>query len=529
MERLKVAFIDDELLVKVGMRSLIDWEKQGFEVVGDAANEEEALKLIEETHPDIVFVDIMLSSTSGLELIRKLREKYGDKINIVILTAYSNFSYAQKAIEFGVDEYLLKLELNEAVLADCLNKIRSKNSKYPTKDDKHHEIDVDLDTGMLLYEIYKNNFSVARLKEELIKANIIIKGNYSIIALLINEYYYKVDKKLIKNKGKFASSFKNLVNNIASSFNFNSFNMLFENVYLAVNQGSYNHSVYKEFYDELNRVVLNYMNVNIIMGISDDCSQYELLPQMMRNAVSAAMRGSISDHGQIVKYNNIVVDKNYISENLSHQVKEIYKGFIDGDKNKIITTINNIFSNCRDWWLSPEDIQNCLNELLVSFYKVIKAFGGSLGEIGEKSHMIPFWKIERIETIDNICAMINEYAVNLYEYINDLRGKNNPIKILQGYIEENYTENISLEKAAKIVSMSKSYLSTIFKKVTGINFNEYVMTVKMDKAYELLKTGDLTIYEVAEKIGFNNPNYFSKVFKKYKGISPSETKSKNNC
>ena len=67
MEHLKVAFIDDELLIKIGLRSLIEWEKHGFEVVGDASNEEEAILLIDKTHPDIIFVDIMLSSTSGLD------------------------------------------------------------------------------------------------------------------------------------------------------------------------------------------------------------------------------------------------------------------------------------------------------------------------------------------------------------------------------------------------------------------------------------------------------------------------------
>ena len=120
----KLLIVDDEPLVQVGVRSMLNWGKLDIEVIGTAANGRTALDIIEEKHPDIVITDIKMPVIDGLELVRLCRERYGERDpHFIFLTSYEEFQLARQAIVYGVSDYLVKLELSPALLEEAVMRV----------------------------------------------------------------------------------------------------------------------------------------------------------------------------------------------------------------------------------------------------------------------------------------------------------------------------------------------------------------------------------------------------------------------
>ncbi|MBO7336000.1 MAG: response regulator, partial [Lachnospiraceae bacterium] len=116
--------VDDEPLVQVGVRSMLNWNKLDVEVTGTAPNGRVALDIIEEKHPDIVITDIKMPVTDGLELVRICKDRYNDNApHFIILTSYEDFQFARRAIVYGVSDYLIKLELSPQLLEDAVKRV----------------------------------------------------------------------------------------------------------------------------------------------------------------------------------------------------------------------------------------------------------------------------------------------------------------------------------------------------------------------------------------------------------------------
>ena len=119
----KVVFIDDETLVKLGLRSMLNWEDEGFQIEGDASTGSEGLSLITETKPDLVITDIIMPDMDGIEMMQKVKENHLDPI-FVVLSSYDQFELVKKAMKLGAKDYLLKLKLNREILLDMLETVK---------------------------------------------------------------------------------------------------------------------------------------------------------------------------------------------------------------------------------------------------------------------------------------------------------------------------------------------------------------------------------------------------------------------
>jgi len=124
----KVLIVEDEILVRIGLKMSVDWERHGYQIVGEASDGIEALRLCESLKPDIVLTDIKMPKMNGLEFIKQLNDKYPD-IKAVILSNYDEFSYAQEALNLGAVNYVLKVDVNPDELIEILNNIREKYIK----------------------------------------------------------------------------------------------------------------------------------------------------------------------------------------------------------------------------------------------------------------------------------------------------------------------------------------------------------------------------------------------------------------
>ncbi|MFK4997272.1 response regulator [Bacillus sp. N9] len=123
-ERYKVLIVDDEQLIRQGIKHYVNWEQEGFQIVGEAANGKEALEIIKQTDPHIVITDIVMPVIDGEELTRIIKKDY-PHIQVIILSSYSDFDYVRSTFQSGVSDYILKPKLNGPELLTALKRQHS--------------------------------------------------------------------------------------------------------------------------------------------------------------------------------------------------------------------------------------------------------------------------------------------------------------------------------------------------------------------------------------------------------------------
>ncbi|MDQ6423496.1 response regulator [Paenibacillus sp. LHD-117] len=387
----KVMLVDDEMLVRLGVKSLIQWEEHGFQFMGDAPDGAKALELMEDGPPDILLTDIVMPNMNGLELIEKVKERYPSTL-IIVLSSHNEFDYVRKAMKMGVEDYLLKTSLKPAELLHLLIEAKGKlqrNHEKRSEQQKLGEAPVETPDSM----------------------------NRLLESALSNEWT--------------------------------------GNDWAERDNALPDHS---------------YLLLLHVRGIREGVPHLSAAG-LLKHLVEAELQG-------MVHAGPIQTDEREIAAMLK---------LPDGDRDKLKARIDNL--------------ANASGSLLG-----ISLNGYTSGPVGRWS--------ETGERLAELQGMV--HAAKAKEASRD------DIKKLLRYMDEHYAKNLSLRSAAGMVNMSEAYLSTIFKKETGTNFTDWLNMLRIEKAATLLIETDLPSYLISEQVGYENSNYFGRLFKKMKGVSPQK-------
>jgi two-component system response regulator YesN len=418
----KVMIVDDEFIVRVGIRSIIDWEENGYTVAAEAKSGEDALEKIASCHPDIVLTDLVMDNMDGLELIRVCAKRYPD-IRFVVLSSYTDFEHVRSAMKLGARDYIFKPAINPEELLRLLNEICTREQEERSENFHNKVLD-----------------GVIRENLPLIKYNLLQKCKHH--APL--------------NQEEFLSQFQALDLHV----------------------------------DLLKPYVLLYMSIDNFarQRASGELKDLPLIKLSMENIIYELMGKKTGlevfnhDGGDMVIFVNA----------------ESGPGDFFYDE------------NFRDWFLKIREYYKRYLGLEVS---------GTISPVINGAVELP--------EVLNVCETTMRLRTGitwLWPYNGGVR---NEIARAKEYVFEHMGEKIGVQGTAAHVGMSENYFSHLFKKETGIGFIDYVNHIRMEKAAELLENSDLKVADVAERIGINNPNYFSVLFKKLLGASPQEYRE--NC
>ncbi len=538
MDKLKVLLVDDEILVRIGLKSIVDWDSLGCELMGEAADGLEALEICRNTRPDILFTDIIMPGLGGLELIQQVKEEYKEEIFFVILTSYDEFDYAKQAIKLGIEDYLLKLALNKDVLAGIVERIRAK----AVQGKKAQQLAVSLENQ------YKNNFELIRnnfiknllhgngmATEEILTVleKISLKFGFEdvrfqVMAFSIDQFEKRIREGYIKDRVKYVNDFKTLSNNILKQFEIEELFTVEENLFIVLlDMKAREEDFLKALFDRMKYALMNYMNISVSGGASAMGNNIKELQGKIKEAVEAlgyrfyGGKGSLSAYGSY----RYTADGEVLMTLAEEQ--KLYQELILQHGAEAAAIIQDLLLRVKaSSQYTPLKVLSIINEIVFIFSRTAKTLGGALEEMEAGERVLPFMHVQELENMDDMVIWLKEYSEALLRYLSAKRNaaSRREIAKIKDYIEQNYMEEITLDFAAKYVSMSRNYFSSLFKKETGENFVDYILRVKVEKAFELIVKNRMKVYEAAEKVGFRNINYFSKVFKKIKGISPSTLK-----
>lgn len=530
---LKVFLVEDESVIRDGLRDKIPWEQYGFRFVGEAADGEMALPLIRKTRPDVLITDIKMPFMDGLSLSKIVSEEF-PRTKIVIISGYDDFEYARKAIEVGVDQYLLK-PITRLTLKKTLLELKEKIEQDMVQNDYQTQFQND----MHVYE----QFSRRRFMERLLGGDMPVQEIYeeaSRLSLEITAPCYNLLFFYLQEKGGVVSEEKteNFMRKQDEVFHY----FLRHPQYILFRWNANCNGVLVKSEAEQIRDWTD-KGVEHIRSLCEPEEEHLDWYVATGSPVErlSMLPACYQDVNHYLAYRFIVPSLHILSSStLSDYLNTKDENRIEGVESSAMSQeiirdflVKGTSSEIHDFVESYlERIKEPLKSRMFRAYVVLNirftvlAYAESIGVSKEEF-------MEQVKSGDqdiNLEASeVPEYFLDMLETAISFREQestNQNRKVLKRaleYIDENYDkESMSLNQAAAKLFVSANYLSTVFSQNMKKTFVEYVTAKRMDKAKKLLKNTNKSSGDIAQEVGYKDSHYFSFVFRKTQGCSPRE-------
>jgi two-component system, response regulator YesN len=512
----KVILVDDEPMIREGLRTLIDWEEAGFEVVDTAANGKDALHKHALYKPNLMIVDIRMPGMDGLELIEELR-KQDMSMHILILSGYADFDYAKKAIANRVDGYLLK-PVDEDELAEYLEKIRKAF-------DREAEENV---TAGFVEEWDKERLILAQLTGEHADYP---NDKLEMLGLSWKEYEVVLIKLLSKKEidSSVSSAIKRKLSQLFESKGKGavfSTEPLLGILYRGNMNDEYTrHAVYQE----IERIVKD-ERLDFVAVSGGAVAQWKGTGHSYESALKLMKDRFFFEGEEIFTQERAPILKRPLSDTyedesagLSSVPDKLYLAVDIKNKQAIDHLVETTAAEMMEDGLSENAIKTRFVQIATAVLGKLSHHRSEIQEISQQfsTDLLEIYKEYRFRNmVQHFSKLFHRLADSLQD-----KGSDDLIKKMIDLIHRNYYENLKLDTLADVFNYNSAYLGKLFKNATGEHFNTYLDKVRMEQAKQLLEQGD-KVYQVAEKVGYSNVDYFHAKFRKYMGTSPSAYRKK---
>ena len=534
---LKVFLVEDEFVVRQGIKNNIDWKSHGYDFCGEAADGELAFPMIQKLKPDIVITDIRMPFMDGLVLSRLIKKEL-PWVEIIILSGYEEFEYAKEGIKIGIAQYLLKPINGEELLKEVdavSEKIRERHKENEIRDKYIKEMEENFlkEQKDLFQYLVTGSKSAAQLLEMADRLDIDISAMwYNIVLIKIQSTYHAYEEfsnSLIEIEEK--------LKEIADESSLLIFDRNLEGKALLFKGDSKEEiiKIQNGYLDKIKDMLMEYENVRYFGGIGIPVNRLGELTVSFEKASHAFAHRYLVNESLILKCEEVeqgvYIEKekfNISNVNPKHMDRNKIREFLKvGDKEEVIYFVDEFFKDLGT---------NVMKSNMFRQYIIMDAYfcvADFLEDI----------KISRdeIETFDADSGILQSektavnYIVRIIKKALELREKTasnrygDIVGEVMDYIEQNYAdEELSLNLLASHVNFSPNHLSMIFSQQTGKTFIKYLTDLRMNKAKELLRCTGKRSSSIAVEVGYRDPHYFSYLFKKTQGITPTQYRGGKN-
>jgi len=523
---------DDEGIVIDSLRFIIEKEFAGLCTIETAQTGRGVIELAENFRPDIAFMDIKMPGINGIEAIKEVKKIYQNTI-FIIMSAYDKFDYAQDAINLGVLEYLNKPVAKSKIVQvikramDIIDKDRQKRSQDLIIREKLETVIPIIENGMINNMLFKEYF-----QEDII--------NYKSLLGITENYGYMI--AIVFGEEQEGNHMRNAIGaSVRVQNNYNIVRDLVKNNFICIvgsvmankipvfvprNELKMEYNERIELIEksrELVRELRKHVNVYFRIGIGPICSLNEAM-----ESYNEALSTLIHTTGTVAHVDDMAISCDYENNYPVEEEKAIFESTKVGDTNGAVFAANHFF----DWMVTNYadhimDIRLKVLEFVLWSEHIFYESGGVTYHFLSRQDYLPTLleinDLEGIRTwfLDKINKLCRSKASKKKEQSTDV------IERAKTYINNKYNKAISLDDVSREVDISPYYFSKIFKEETGVNFIDYLTKIRIDKAKELLLYSDLSMKVICCQIGYSDPNYFSRSFKKMVGVTPTEYKEGN--
>lgn len=527
---LKVFLVEDECVVREGLRDCIDWERYGFEFCGDAPDGELALPQIRKLRPDILITDIKMPFMDGLALSKLVCAELPET-RIILISGHNDFEFAQEAIEIGVEQYLLKPVTKTSLLKtleDVSRKIDEEREQkaYLRQFQQEGQEYEQYARRKFFEQITSGTLRVSEIYEQAKKLQIDIDAEgYNVILLTLQskgtaEYSQTLAERLeelmayLLRYGEYLLFRCNLmtycviVKGSAAGLDA-AVHRCLENIQRRCggDEALAWYAAVSEPVARLSELPSCYAKAHTIL------SYRHLLPErhvLTADVLQKPQRGALPalDEVDASKADPAII-RNFLQTGMREEIPDFVSEYLAS------------FGNALDSMLFRQYV---LLELRFSAIRAAKGFGYSQEEflrpLGSRQMLTT--DVDR-DSLQKNCAALLRRAIDLREEESGNQYKSMLKRALR-YIDQNYTdENLSLNTVAKAANISPNYFSGVFSQEMGQTFVEYLTEKRMERAKELLRYSGKRSSEVAYEVGYRDPRYFSFLFKKRRAAHRAAT------
>lgn len=495
----KVLIIDDEFIMRQGIKHMLEWEKEGFQIVGEASNGQEGLVLAEKLQPDIVLADIVMPVLDGIEFSRILQQKYPD-IQLIVLSSYDKFDYVKAALLGGAVDYILKPTLNPEILLKALKKIVENIPGMKLRKNEKLSYTSQIERFILGYQ---------NKLEESVFAQCFPHTLYRLFAINL--------KTLCNNQKNKLTKMQEMIQDF--------YDVHLEYVKLSV-----------FLQEEILLFVFNYRvkDESRILADADSCAaKFSAIYEQAFFLLSRSFSNMQEIHNTYNKDVLEVINKQFyykgrhllvLNENKEKSKEEkfdfekytkclAYKQF----REALLEFHDYILYLC-DKRVDAYKVKNLAKNLLYNYLMEIERYNiasDDLKQVYFERLDQSAYKEDFEEAFETIINELEELRVQKIE-VEDVR-----ILEIKRYIEMNYQKPLDLEKISKQFNFNYNYLSSYFNQRTKEGFSGYLNKIRIKHACELLRNSNQTIADISNKVGYSDHSYFCRVFKKTIGKTPS--------
>lgn len=512
-----VMLVDDERPARELLKMMLDWNKVGFDTILEARNGKQALELYTENRPDLIITDIQMPVMDGLEFLKRIKSICPSQ-KVVILSCHEDFSYARSALKLGVMDYLIKDSLTEETLYNLLKELN-----VPCDDNNitFYE-EPEADSPSIFTDVFLNTDKDAESLKCSAALEFYTKKGYSFFCCLCGIENFSASDMELENLRKELTS-------CHTDFGFSEtviyHHRYFLILYLVKHKNSQMELANNRF--QVLRIIRKELEMltgcTISIGVSNQSTQPNDLSQLINQSYLALKSKVFHGTGKNLYYNHQYSQTQGMQiDTLNNQIQNIRTSIRNSDKVSLDKNLNLIYKKGLDG---------------IAHYHYLSYVNAVLLEILMENCQKRNLSYETVFGSDTLCldtfdnmdspAAVLQWFMNCFEKLfQTVPGENRPyslrVRNILNYIQSNFQQDISLETIADTFWIHKVYLAKIFKQETGRSVNEYIRNVRIEKAKELLLNEHIKINDIVTACGFNNPQTFYTLFKKYVGMKPGE-------
>ena len=535
MNMFNVLIIDDEPMIRKGLIQIIPWDKLGCVVCGETADGVEGIEKIHQYKPDILFADINMPEINGFEMLKQAKEVI-PYCKFIILSGYREFSYMQEALKLGAFDYLLKPSnvdnICEVVRRAVMELKYQRDYQMEVKKlRKCFEESLPILKEKLLYDVM---FQINLDEEEM-------KENFKLYGFEIHEFIMMMID--IEEGGEKKAPYERKIEQLGIIHNVEELfvecqveKVVLNNQQIVfiispkANDSLVKDQVHKKV-SHVQKVIESCFDFTVSISVSTVGKEVSELHKKLIECQKALSYRFYMGSGSIILFEDLMsfyqgqeqVDFGDLDKALCEAIKT-------GNEDNTQNILYQIDEKVAKINIEPEFIKTFYWNLIHEIHTIQISIRSLDSEKREMHYDISslYKLIDKATQIKELKGLLREVSINVVRRINEYNQKNIN-QILQKaieYIKAHYTMPITLNELAEHTYVSTYYLSRMFKKELGKNFVEYLNEIRIEKAKQLLKDTQYKTYEIAEIVGIQDPHYFSKIFKKYVNMTPTEFKDR---
>ena len=538
MNLYRIILVDDEEEVRQSIIKKIDWEDAGFSVVGDAENGQEALEKVEALEPDVILTDIRMPYMDGLSLAERVRQRY-PSIKIVIFSGYDEFEYAKQAIKLNVTEYILK-PVNVEELTAILKRIKSNlDEEIEQKRNvsllrENYRRNLPILREQFLNELVGGTASSQNMEERLMEYHIPLAGAKKWVAAAIDigkealgagrelPLHRERDLIPISVKQLFGEKLEQYCRCAVFTSSRASGSEL---ALIAAIDGENSQTGLIDVLGDICKEIRKILEVPVTVGIGHSCQDLKDIGGSYKSAMDALGYKAIVGAGGTIYINDVEPVSSGLLRFDSRAEAALMAAVKFGPREQIEEAVRAVVDKMIDAKVHFSQCQAYMLSISSSMIQMSQQYELDITQLSEGDAADTFAIIPKMVKVEDFSRWLLSMALHINQAMNQERDNTmkQVIQKAKEYIMENYQDpDLSVEKICRQLHLSPAYFSTMFKKETGQAYIAYLTQVRLDKAVELLNKTDDKTYVIAAKVGYQEQNYFSYVFKKRFGISPTK-------